>query len=385
MQKVLIHYAEIGLKGKNRSFFENKLIDNIKRSAKYQNVNLKKVIKGNKRVICVFDDNKGKITKTLRYVLGIKYFCYFSEVDWNIEEIEKKSKDIMEEFKKRGEETVAFFTKRTDKDFSLKSPEINSRLGEIANRLGLKVDYKNSQNKIFIEINRKSAFISSERIEGHAGLPVGTSGRVLVLLSGGIDSPVAAWLMMKRGCTTDFLHIHAYAKNNEAQKSKITKSVKHLNNFQFKSKLFLSPYYVYEMNTLGKVQQKYDLVVFKHYILKLAQSLALKHNYDAIVTGDNLAQVASQTIENLKATSHEIKIPVFRPLLTYEKDEIISLAKKINTYQLSIEEYKDCCSILAKNPSTKTKLKRFEKELENLDMNDLTEKSVKETECFNLD
>lgn len=374
MVKALVHYAEIGLKGKNIGFFEDKLIANIKLAAARNKIKLKDIKKENKRIIAEFDAKESDISPVLKNTFGIKYFSYITEVKSDIEEIRSSAAKLMKNIKDK----IAFSTKRADKDFPLTSPEVNKELGEIANKHGLKVDYENAEDKIFIEIMKNKTLIYTERIEGYGGLPVGTSGKVLCLLSGGIDSPVAAWNMMRRGCEVDFLHVHTFRNNTEAEKSKITQLIKALNNYQLNGRLYLVPYSTYEVETLGRMPPRYDLVFFKHYILKLAEALAEKEGYDVVVTGDNLAQVASQTMENLKAASTNIKIPIFRPLLTYEKEEIINRAEEIGTYKISIEAYKDCCSILAKKPATKTKPEKFEAILKEVDVDKIVEKSLKE-------
>lgn len=379
MEKVLIHHAEIGLKKGNFSYFEKKLVSNIKKSAGKHKLGLKSTSRTEKRIICEFDSGKEQIIPALKNVFGIKYFAFVVDVERKIESMEKV---VNKKLKGLNVKNIAFKTKRSDKNFKLNSLEINKKFGELANKLGIKVNYSNPNATITTEITTKKVYVYTERIEGYGGLPVSTGGRVLCLLSGGIDSVVAAWLMMKRGCQVDYLHFHTFNDNKKVKGTKITKIINLLNDYQFKSKLYVLPYSTYELLTQGNVLQKYDLIVFKHYILKIAEKVALENHYDAIVTGDNLAQVASQTIENLKATSLGIKIPIFRPLLTYDKQEIINLSKKINFYNVSIEKYKDCCSILSKKPSTKTKLDFFKGLVEKIDLDEIIEKTLKEIKGY---
>jgi|TARA_Y100000296_G_scaffold81630_1_gene109218 thiamine biosynthesis protein ThiI len=381
MIKVLIHHAEIGLKKGNFSFFEKKLVENIKKSAEKNKIKLNEIIRQEKRIIADFDAKQEKVSELLKKVFGIKNFSFVYEVEKDISKLKKEVENILKKFKIK---KIAFETKRSDKAFSLNSVEINKEFGEISNKLGLKVDYKNFEEKIFTEVTSKKIFVYTEKIPGLGGLPVGTSGRVLVLLSGGIDSPVASWLMMKRGCKVDFLHFHTFKNNKQGFDSKIKTLVEKLNEYQRKSKLYLVPYSTYEILTQGEILQKYDMVLFKHFILKFAEKFSIENNYDAIVLGDNLGQVASQTIENLRATSFGISTLIFRPLLTYDKQEIIDLSKKIGTYEMSIEKYKDCCSILSKKPSTKTKLEFFKNVLKKIDVNEIIEKSLKELEAFEI-
>ncbi len=379
MVKVLIHHGEIGLKKGNFPYFEKKLMENIKKSAEKNKLNLKKIQRQDKRITAEIESGEKEISETLKTVFGIKNFSFIYEISADFEEIEKKAVEIMKENKIQ---KIAFKTKRSDKKFPLNSVEINTKLGEIANQLGIKVDYSNPEKTIFIEVTPKKILIYTEKIKGLGGLPVGTSGKVLCLLSGGIDSPVASWLMMKRGCEVDFLHFHTFKTNKEAYNSKIKKFVEILDNYQIDSKLHLVPYSSYEIFSQGQIPERYDLVMFKHYILKLAEKFAIENHYDAIVTGDNLGQVASQTMENIIASNYGVSIPIFRPLLTYDKEEIISLAKIIETLDLSLEKYKDCCSILSKSPSTKTKLEFFKKLLEDFDMNNLVDQTIKEIGTF---
>ncbi len=379
MEKVIIHYSEISLKKGNFTYFEKSLARNIKDISEKNNLNLKRISRGEKRIFCEFDSKREKIIPALKCVFGIKYFVFIDEVKKDIDSMNKYVESVL---KKENPESVAFRTKRSDKSFELKSLDVNKNFGNIANSLKIKIDLSNPKFIVFSEIVSKSVYFYTSRIEGHGGLPVGTSGRVLCLLSGGIDSVAAAWLMIKRGCRVDFLHFHAFNNNNKLKNSKIVKIVNLLNNYQISSKLYVMPYSTYQLTTSGKFEDKYDVILFKNYILKVAENFAMKNKYDAIVTGDNLAQVASQTIENLRATSFNISIPLFRPLLTYDKQETIDLLKKIGAFDLSIEKYKDCCSIMAKRASTKTKLNYFKKIVEELDLETLAEKSLEEIKKF---
>lgn len=380
--KVLIKYSEIGLKGKNQSDFINKLIGNIQKSANRTGLDIQNVLKQRSRIICNFNTNdKQLIEKTLKNVFGIYYFSYVFEVEKNMDSIIQKTNEMLDEFK--GEyKKISFKAKRSDKKFPLQSPEINSQLAVIAKKKGFWVDFDDSQITIYIEVTDTTVYMYSKRIMCYSGLPVGTSGKVLVLLSGGFDSPVAAIQLLKRGCTVDFLHFHTYVKNEFVLDSKIKQLAEKVNNFAFKSKLHLIPYSFFDFMTQGKIPPRYELIFFKHYILKVAEKLAIENGYDAIVTGDSLAQVASQTIENLRAAGHGVQMPIFRPLLTYDKEEIINLAKKYDTYELSIEEYKDCCSLASKNPMTQTKIDKFQEILDTYDLNNLIEKSIEEMNSY---
>ncbi|MFW6286283.1 MAG: tRNA uracil 4-sulfurtransferase ThiI [Nanoarchaeota archaeon] len=384
MNKVLIKYSEIALKGKNRGEYEKKLLKNIKISSKKHKLNLHSAKFEKQTIICEYDNSNAEITYCLKKIFGIKIFSFVCEIPKSIESILDKAEEIIKEFKDSNINQIAFKTKRTDKKFELQSPQINAKMGEIAQKYDIKTNYKNPQETIFVEIGFRKAFIHTKRIKGPGGLPVGTSRRVLVLLSGGIDSPVASYEIMKRGLTCDFLHIHTYQKNDFVLNTKISQLVEKLNQYQFVSNLYLLPYSYYEFQTINKIPPRYEMIFFKHFIFKIAQKLAIEKGYDAIISGDNLCQVASQTIENIKATSLNINIPIFRPLLTADKEDIIKKAILIETYNMSLKKYKDCCSLVAKNPLTQTNLEKFEKLVNDKNIDKLVDDNYLLIERFKL-
>ena len=376
METILIKYSEIQLKGKNKHEFVKKLISNIKIASKRQKLNLINIERPHDRIFCTFNNTQEEIKNCIINVFGIKFFAFVKEIERNPEAIKKYATEIISEFKKEKIERLGLKAKRSSKQFPLNSVQINTMIGDIASENKIKINFKNPQKIIYTEISSDKVVMYTKKIEAYSGLPIGTSGKTLCLLSGGIDSPVAAFCMMRRGIKVDFLHFHNYATNEICAKSKIKELVEILNKFQFKSTLHIIPYSVYEKNTMGKIHPRYELVFFKHYILKVAQKLAQKFNHDAIVTGDNLCQVASQTLENLKVVNKDIELPIFRPLLTYDKQEIIELAEKIGTYELSIEKYKDCCSIHSKNQTTKARQTKFDDVINAIDYEKLIDESI---------
>ena len=386
MIKVLVKYSEIALKGKNQHEFVNKLVGNIQKSANRQEIKIKNIIKEQSRIICNFEDktDKDKINAALKNTFGIKYFCYAYEVKKDMESILEQAKIMLKEIKKENKNTVlSFKTKRNDKAFPVPSPDINHKLALLTQKIGLETKFKNADTTLFTEITFKTVYMYSKRMECFGGLPVGTSGRVLVLLSGGIDSPVSAIEMLKRGCTVDFLHFHTHpTENKSVLDTKMKRIVEVVNNYGFKSRLHLIPRRFYKMATIEQIKDRYQVVFFKHYILQVAQQIAKEYQYDAIVTGDSLAQVASQTMENLKAASINSDTLIFRPLLTYDKDDIIVKARGYGTYKLSIEEYADCCSLVAQNPLKKTNINKFKELVDNFEMDSLLEESMEKMESY---
>ncbi len=369
---LIIHHSEIALKGKNAKTFENKLISNIKET--FARNKIKATLqKDSKRLLCNIDKDNPEI---LQKVFGVKYYAICDLVDKDIDSILKKCTDIIKKFKKQSIKRIAIKTKRADKKFPLTSLEVNKKIGGLANKNNIKINFSDYEKAIYIEITAKQVYIYTKKIRANGGLPVSTSGKILCLLSGGIDSPVAAWLAMKRGCRVDFLHFHTYRKNEEVLKTKIVEQVKILNQYQGESKLFLIPYHKYQLKTLEKVKQGLDLVLFRNFILKIALSLARKHDYKAIITGDSIGQVASQTLANLRAASFDIDYLMLRPLITYTKQEIIDLAKKIETYESSIKQYKDCCSIISRKPETHVSVNQIKNALSKIDMDTIIKDSL---------
>jgi thiamine biosynthesis protein ThiI len=380
---VVVHYAEIGLKGKNRSFFENKLIQNIRAAARNNGVELRDVRKPSGRIVCVFKTgSEKKVEALLRTVFGIKYFGVGEEIESTEETLLKKTRQVVKRAFQHGHKTLAMAARRTDKRYPLSSSDLNNKLGAEAKQMGMEIDLENPDIKVFWEVGVSHAYVYTRKVPGLAGLPVSSSGKVLTLLSGGIDSPVAAWLMMKRGCRVDFLHFHTSGSNAPVLATKIGRIVEQLNRYQNASRLFLVPYHNYQVRTLGKIPEKLDLVVFKNFMFRLAQRVAADYGYKALVTGDSVGQVASQTLQNIAATDCGIEIPLLRPLVGLDKQEIIDLGKYIGTYGESIRDYKDCCSIIARKPSTAVKRQELEDAVAEARLHDVLERTLRDMEIF---
>ncbi len=375
--KIIIHYAEIALKGKNRPFFENKLINNIKSAL--EGIPVTSIKKEDTRIILSLSEMDVLNAKTrLTKVLGISHFVIAKETTQEVDKIIEQVEELI-----KYKQEIALVTKRSNKQFPLTSVELNTKIGERAHELGIKINYK-SEDKVYIEITSKNAYIYTQKIPGLKGLPVASSGKVLCLFSGGIDSSVAAYLMMKRGCSVDFLHFHPFKENKEVASSKIFTLIKILNQYQYQSKLYLVPYHTYQLATLNKIPESLEVVVFKKVMVRLAEELAKKNHYKALILGDSVAQVASQTLDNIKSIYANTKIPILSPLIAYDKQEIVDLAKIIGTYETSILNYKDCCSILARKPITSSKIEQIQAYVRNLEENNLLQELLKATEVVKI-
>ncbi len=348
-----VHYSgEISLKGGNRSRFENILIENIRtaiRGTEETGISKKDgriLIKTGKT-----PENTQKILDALRLMPGIEWFrlAYVTKPD--IREIEAVVRELAAGIPKK---TIKVEARRSDKKFHLTSLEINRAIGTVLDELGFEIDLSEPEIRIQIEIMDGICLITPEKIRGIGGLPIGSAGKVLVLLSGGIDSPVASWLMMKRGCEVDYLHVHSYPDKAQFGDSKIPKLARSINmHYPKKAKIYSIPYGEFYKKTMN-MDNKYELVLFRRFIIRLASMIAKQHRYSAVITGDSLGQVASQTLENMGITTAAASVPIYRPLITYNKQEIIDVARVIGTYELSVESYKDCCSLVAaKHPATR--------------------------------
>ncbi|MFB6246706.1 MAG: tRNA uracil 4-sulfurtransferase ThiI [Candidatus Pacearchaeota archaeon] len=346
---IVVHYSEIGTKGKNRKDFENRLAQNIKRFLKDYEIS---IYKRYGKYICKVEEQKsGEIVEILKFIPGISYLGIAKKAKLEIADIKKKSYDLLSE---KEFETFVVDSKRSNKNFELKSQETNKKVGEhISKKLDKKVKLKNADINLFIEIGEKEAFIYDEKFQGPGGLPIGSAGKVISSLSGGLDSPVASYLMMKRGCETIFGHLENQSLSKRKVKNKIENLVKELSKFQSKSKLYIIPFEKIQRQITIYIPGRYRMIVYKRFMLRILNKIAKKEKAKAIVTGDSVSQVASQTLENLNTIYKASELPVLAPLVGMNKNETIDVAKKIQTYETSIKPYPDCCSYLVpKQPET---------------------------------
>jgi len=387
---IVVHYSEIGTKGGNRVFFEKKLMENI-RNALRENAN--RVYRRYGRIVCILNCNQGssnvkqidkikqasEIKQILEKLPGISYFSFSVKAELDLEKIKKKSLEFLEK-----EKFVSFKieTKRSNKGFPLTSFELNREVGRcLEEKTKKRVDFKNPEFVLHIEIGEKEAFIYGGKCGGIGGLPVGTAGKVISSLSGGIDSPVASFLLMKRGCKVIFVHIHNQTQARGVL-TKIEELVEQLTKMQLNSKLYVVPFEKIQKEIIMNVPSKLRMIVYRRFMMRIINQLAWKEKALGVVTGDSVGQVASQTLENLNCIYDASRLPVLNPLIGTNKEEIVELAKKIGTYETSIQPYPDCCSFLiAKHPETKGKLeeiKRAEEFIRNPE--ELIKESIKNAE-----
>jgi len=350
-QYILIHYGEIYLKGANRKFFEDQLISNIRQALlEFGSLRLKHV--GGRIIIMSEPDWDYELIETkLKQVFGIEYIAFAYNVDQNYKKIEKA---IGQFIKDKKFQKFRITTRRTNKKFPTHSHEIDVKIGDfVRKKFKKKVDLENFDLNIHIDIVREYVFIYFDKIDCRGGLPVGVSGKLICLISGGIDSPVAANLMQKRGAEIIYVNFDSYPATPQENREKVKDLVKVLNNFQFKSKLYLVPFLDIQKQILKIAPEDYRVIFYRRMMYRLAAQIAQNESSLALVSGESLGQVASQTIENIYAISQAVTLPVLRPLIGTNKEEVTDIAKLIGTYDISIQPFTDCCSLyIPKHPVT---------------------------------
>ncbi len=353
MRVYVVHYSEIALKGKNRSYFEKKLVRNIKN--KIKDIETPEIRREYGRI--VIESDNPEIRRILEKTPGIKYSALAIMTDLEMDEIVRAAIDVSP-----NSGTFRVETKRGFKEFPLNSVEVNRIVGEeILKRKSLRVDLKNPEKTIYIEISNRNAYVYSERIDGIGGLPVGVSGRVICLLSGGIDSPVSAFMAMKRGAEVVAVHFFNSTIHSPAVRRKIHDIAKRLSEFH-RIKLYMVPFREIQLEIIRCIPSDHRMVVYRRSMMRMASMIAEKEKAEGIFTGDNLGQVASQTLANMSVIYSASKHPVFAPLIGLDKEEIVELAKRIGTYEISIQPYEDCCSLLvSKHPVTNASLEDVER------------------------
>jgi len=394
---IVCHYGEIGLKVKNRYFFEEKLVNNIRKSLGFGNFEFVKRISGRIIVkIRLLDEEKEReVVSKLQKVFGLSYFSFAYSCQQDIQTIEKASLKIAQ---KNAFRSFRVRVSRSNKKFPLTSPEIeaevggyilnkfqNSRLRQgFGRQAKIKVDLENPDITFYIEIIEGGyVFLYTQKIKGLGGLPVGVSGKAVCLLSGGIDSPVAAFYAMKRGIKLIFVHF--YTDFSEENKNKIENIVRVLNQYQFGSKLYFIPFLNIQKKIFENRNTSLSCLLCKRFMLRISQIIAFQEGAQAIVSGDNIGQVADQTLNNIGIIQAISRIPIIRPVVCQDKLEIIKEAQKIGTYNISIfPENFYCQRFLPFHPNTKASSDEVEKEESRLGINELISEALKSTKEINF-
>jgi len=352
---VVIHYHEIALKLGNRRFFEQQLRRNILRAT--NKLGIKEVMRLSGRLLGLLALNAdwGKIAAALEKIFGIAYFAPAVKLQQDLAEIKAVALQLL-----AGKNFASFKveTKRSQKHFPLTSPQINTEVGEhIRNHFPARVDLTQPELTLRLEIVDNYALMYTDRLEGPGGLPVGTSDRAVCLISGGIDSPVAAYKMMKRGVKLIFVHFHSAPFTSPASQRNVERLVELLNTHQFRSKLYLVPFAEIQQHIVAHAPPSYRVILYRRAMIRLAEMIAAQHHAHALVTGENVAQVASQTLVNMNVINQAATLAVLRPLAGDDKQEIIAMARRLGTFDISTEPFEDCCSLFVpSHPETRAKL-----------------------------
>ena len=362
LKTFVVHYSEIALKGKNRPLFTKALRRNIHRALGGLDASVDHM---DGRFLVSVDADAGDVGSRLSKVFGVSWFAETTIVEGGFAPIESA---VLRESGAMGPgSTFRVAARRADKSFPMTSMVLARELGSsVVQKTGATVDLKAPEVTLHVDVVRGRTLVYSKRQEGPGGLPVGVGGRVLLLFSGGIDSPVAAWLMMKRGCKPVYLHFYLAPTHQYVLDSKVLKIVKVLSAYGGRSTMVMVPFAEYQLAT-SDVPGDCEPSLFRRFMRATAEELAPRFRAAAICTGDSLAQAASQTLWNLATFDYGSSLPVLRPLLTYDKQEITGLAQRIGTYEPSIEDYKDCCAIITRHPKTRAKREMIEEYSRRLD------------------
>ncbi len=388
MQKIdliLLKYGEIALKGLNKPLFERKLLDNIK--SRLDKIGKFSVRKAQSTVYVEPMDASADMDEALEAltkIFGIVNICPVVKCEKDMESIAKTAIRCVEECNPNGK-TFKVEAKREDKKFPLNSPQICMELGGMIldGVENLTVDVHNPDITVNVEI-RQEAYVYTRKIKGAGGMPVGTNGKATLLLSGGIDSPVAGYMIAKRGVELEAVHFHSHPYTSDRAKEKVIDLAKKVARYCGKIHLHIVPFTQIQLDIIEKCPENYLTVIMRRIMMRIAEEISNKTGSAALITGESIGQVASQTMESLVCTDNAVQQPVFRPLIGMDKEEIVSISKKIDTYELSILPYEDCCTIFVpKHPKTKPQLSEIieaEKALENID--ELIQAAIAEEEVL---
>jgi tRNA uracil 4-sulfurtransferase len=379
MKKLLVKFSsEITLKGLNRKSFEDVLIRNIKSSIG-QDYNIKKD-SGRLFIDEYAEDTIEKITK----IFGVLSVAEADVVEKDVEQIGAAA---VEQLKKLGNvKTFKVESKRGDKKFPLNSLEISRTIGGIIlkNMPDINVDVHNPEVVVRVEV-RDMAYVFSKEYKGVAGMPYKTSGKGVLLLSGGIDSPVAGYMMAKRGLELVSVYYHSHPYTSERAKEKVVDLARKLTEYTGSMKLYVVPFTKIQMEIIEKCREDELTIIMRRYMMKIADEIAKKEGTLALVTGESLGQVASQTLESMYVTNDIVTMPVFRPVVAMDKVDIMDISRQIGTYDISILPYEDCCTIFVpKHPKTKPRLRDIESSESVLNMDELVSEAIQGAEIIRV-
>ena len=375
MRSALVRYHEIALKKGNRAYFVEHLKKNL--STALRGMGLKEIRNASSRLLLNFNHDvpADELTARLRRVFGIANFSLVERTDNDMSALGAR---VLESVRDHSFDSFRIETRRVDKRFPLSSNDVNRELGALVQaHSGARVDLNQPELTVSVEILPSSAFVSMGRVPGPGGLPVGTSGRLVSLISGGIDSPVASYRMMQRGCRLIFVHFHSSPFLDRSSQEKAKVLVDMLTRHQFLSRLYLVPFGEIQRRIVAGVLRPLRVVIYRRMMLRIASVIAARERARALVTGESLAQVASQTLPNIAVIEEAARLPVLRPLIGMDKQEIIDQAMAIGTFETSVLPDQDCCQLFVpKHPAVKATLRRAREAEAALDVEELVSLGV---------
>jgi thiamine biosynthesis protein ThiI len=386
----LIKYGEIFLKGKNRFIFEDALVNRVTEAVEKVEGRFK-VYKNLSRVYveCKSDFDEEELIAALKKVFGITAICPVRVLeDKGFDDLKEQLVKYVAEFHPEADFTFKMLCKRARKNYPLNSQEMNCALGEVLLDAypNLKVNVHNPDVLITVEV-RERIYVYSKSIPGPGGMPVGTAGKAMVLLSGGLDSPVAAYMISKRGVKIEAVYFHAPPYTSERAKEKVVDLAKIVSAYTGPIKLHVINFTDIQMAIYQKCPPDELTIIMRRYMMRIAEHIALENGCMGLVTGESIGQVASQTMQSLMCTNEVCTLPVYRPLIAFDKQDIVDISEKINTYETSVLPYEDCCTIfVAEHPVTKPNPAVIEKHEHNLDdcIDEMYKKAIEEREIIEI-
>jgi len=377
MTSIVVHYQEIALKGKNRPWFLARLVRNLRQAVSDLDVKSVRALMGRIEIVLGPTAVPEVVGDRIRRVFGIANFSCAGRTALDLDGI---AAAVLKDLGDRTCDSFRVSVRRADKRFPLTSPQAEREIGgRIKEARGWRVDLENADLVIHVELLTNDAFYFFGKEKGSGGLPTGTAGRVVCLLSGGIDSPVAAHRMMKRGCAVTFVHFHSYPILSRASQEKARQLATLLTTWQQRSRLYLVPFGDIQQQVVLAVPGPMRVVVYRRLMLRIAERIAHLRHAQALVTGDAVGQVASQTLENLAVVGSVATLPLFRPLIGMDKDEITAEAQRIGSYPISIIPDQDCCTLFTpRNPQTRARLAEIEAAEQALPIEELVGRAVQE-------
>jgi tRNA uracil 4-sulfurtransferase len=377
MNSFVIHYQEIALKGKNRPWFLGRLVRNLRKAVSDLDVVAVNSLMGRIEIVLGPGADPRPVAERISRTFGIANFSYAGRSTLDLAQI---ADAILGDLGDRTCRSFRVSVRRADKRFPMPSPQIEREIGgRIKSATGWQVNLDHPELVIHVELLTSDSFYFFGKERGAGGLPTGTAGRVACLLSGGIDSPLAAWRMMKRGCSATFIHFHSYPILSRASIDKARQLVDMLTRYQLHSRLYLVAFGEIQQQVLLSAPGPMRVVIYRRLMLRIAERIARQREAQALVTGDVVGQVASQTLENLAVIGNAATLPIFRPLIGMDKEEITAEAQRLGTYPISIIPDQDCCTLFTpRNPLTRSRLRDIEAAEAVLEVEALVDRAVAE-------